>query len=103
MDKSWRNKDQFHQDESGPTFLRGTEWRDGGARRVGGGSGDDFSGRASEGGFFPRALGHRFPSDFGPLSFALQQPHFEREFSCFGPQFSSSGSFYPTYEQMARH
>ena len=75
-------------------------------RLVGGGSGDDFGSRVPEGGFgfFPRAPAHRFPSDFGPSSFEFQRPRFEREFSCFGPKFSTSSvPFYPTYEQMARH
>ena len=72
-------------------------------RRVGGGGGDDFGRRAPEGGFFPSALGRRFPYDFGPSSFEFQRSRFEREFSRFGPEFSSSVSFYPTYEQMARH
>ena len=102
MKKSWRNKDQFHQEGSGPALPRRAEWRDGRARRVGGGSGDDFGRRAPEGGFFPSAPG-RFPYDFGPSSFESQRPRFERG-PRFGPEFSSSfPAFYPTYEQMARH
>ena len=72
LEKSWSNQDQLHQEGSGPTLPRRGEWRDARARRVGGGSGDDFGGRAPEGGFFPQALGHRCPYDFGPPSYEFQ-------------------------------
>jgi len=104
LEKSWRNKDQFHQEGSGPVFPRRVEWSDGRARRVGGGSGDNFGHHAPVGGFFPQAPGHHFGYDFGPPSFEFERARFERD-PCFGSEYfgSSAPAFQPTYEQMARH
>jgi len=85
LEKSWRNKDQFHQEGSGPVFPRRVEWSDGRARRVGGGSGDDFGRRVPVGGFHSQAPGHRFGYDFGPPSFEFEHARFERD-PCFGSE-----------------
>ena len=104
LEKSWRNKDQFHQEGSRPVFPRRAEWSDDRARRVGGGSGDDFGRRAPVGGGFPQAPGRRFGYDFGPPSFEFERARFERD-PRFGSEYfgSSAPAFHPTYEQMARH
>ena len=49
------------------------------ARRVGGGSGDDFGRRVPVGGFRSQAPGHRFGYDFGPPSFEFERARFERD------------------------
>ena len=94
LEKSWRNKDQFHQEGSGPVFPRRVEWSDGRARRVGGGSGDNFGHHAPVGGFFPQAPGHHFGYDFGPPSFEFERARFERD-----PRFGSEyfGSSAPAF------
>ena len=99
LERSWRNKDQFHQEGSRPFVPRRAVWSDDRARRVGGGGGDDFGRRAPVGGGFPQAPGRRFGYDFGPPSSEFERARFERD-----PRFGSSApAFHPTYEQMARH
>jgi len=99
-------------EEQGPVPL-GWQWTcftsvrgglDSRARRVGGGSGDDFGRRVPVGGFRSQAPGHRFGYDFGPPSFEFERARFERD-PRFGSEYfgSSAPAFQPTYEQMARH
>ena len=68
-------------EEQGPVPL-GWQWTcftsvrgglDSRARRVGGGSGDDFGRRVPVGGFRSQAPGHRFGYDFGPPSFEFER------------------------------
>ena len=103
LEKSWRNRDQFRQEEGGPAFPRRVEWQDGQARHVGGSSGDNFDRRAPKSGFFPCALG-RFAYNFGTSSLEPQQPRLERDprFG-FEPFSSNAPPFHRTYEQIARH
>ena len=104
LEKSWRNQDQFHQEGSRPSLSRHAEWSDGRARRVGGGSGDDFGRRAPVSGFLPQAPGRHFGYDFGPPSFEFEHSRFEKDLRFgFEPFTSYAPAFHTTYEQMARH
>ena len=105
LERSWRNKDQFPQEGSRPFAPQRAVWLDNRARRVGGGSGDDFEHRAPVGGSSrSQTPGRCFGYDFGPSSSEFERSRFERaprfgteSFTSFAP------AFHPTYEQMARH
>ena len=78
-----------------------------GARRVGGGRGDDFQPCAPGGGRFASQAPGRSHYGPGPRGRGVLQfggPHFESE-PCFGPYHSTSTAdfAFPTFEQMARH